>query len=149
MSPITLQSIPTFVELVKVLSHFCRNPDPDDQIAFDAAVLLGRFCIHDGNAEARLIKALEESNDTHTKAKVRSSKREDRKITVISLSSWMKTVPKKTKYKEIGVSIPFYYCDESKNGSRRNSNGNNHVEIYISKGHITPDVSVKPYKEFH
>lgn len=61
----------------------------------------------------------------------------------------MKTVPKKTKYKEIGVSIPFYYCDESKNGSRRNSNGNNHVEIYIRKGNITPDVSVKPYKEFH
>lgn len=65
-----LQTVPTFLELVKVLSHFCRNPDPEDQIAFDSAVLLGRLCVRDASAEARLMKALEEPSDSHIKAKV-------------------------------------------------------------------------------
>ncbi|XP_070186621.1 uncharacterized protein [Littorina saxatilis] len=64
------KTIPTFLELVKVLSHFCRNPDPEDQIAFSSAVLLGRLCVRDASAEARLMKALEEPSDcSHTKAK--------------------------------------------------------------------------------
>nr|KAG5714625.1 hypothetical protein BaRGS_000113 [Batillaria attramentaria] len=63
------KTIPTFIELVKVLSHFCCNPDPEDQIAFESAVLLGRLCVRDANAEARLVKAVEEPTDTHMKAK--------------------------------------------------------------------------------
>ena len=55
-----------------MLSHFCRNPDPEDQIAFDSAVLLGRLCVRDASAEARLMKALEETSDSHIKAKVRT-----------------------------------------------------------------------------
>lgn len=66
---ISIQSVPTFRELVKVLSHFCCNPDPEDPIAFDSAVLLGRLCVRDTNAEARLMKALEEPTDSHIKAK--------------------------------------------------------------------------------
>jgi hypothetical protein len=69
-----LQAIPTFLELVKVLSHFCRNPDPEDQIAFDSAVLLGCLCVKDQSAEQRLMKAIEEpSSDSHTKSKVSST----------------------------------------------------------------------------
>ena len=67
-----LQTVPNFLELVKVLSHFCRNPDPEDQIAFDSAVLLGRLCVRDASAEARLMKALEEPSGSHIKAKVRT-----------------------------------------------------------------------------
>ena len=65
------QTIPSFVELVKVLSHFCRNPDPDDIIAFNSAVCLGRLCVKDDSAKARLIQAMEESQDNHVRAKVR------------------------------------------------------------------------------
>ncbi|KAL4239547.1 HEAT repeat containing 9 [Mactra antiquata] len=63
------KKIPTFPELVKVLSHFCRNPDPEDTIAFDAAVLLGKLCVMDDNAKYKLLRSLEHSNDTHVKAK--------------------------------------------------------------------------------
>lgn len=68
--PSLLQKTPTFPELVKVLSHFCRNPDPEDTIAFDAAVLLGRLCVMDENAKFKLLRSLQQSNDTHIKAKV-------------------------------------------------------------------------------
>ncbi|KAL8600891.1 hypothetical protein ACOMHN_045029 [Nucella lapillus] len=67
------KSIPTFLELVKVLSHLCRNPDPDDQIAFDSAVLLGRLCVRDASAQARLLQSLRDSPDTHIRAKVSGS----------------------------------------------------------------------------
>jgi hypothetical protein len=67
---VILQKIPTFPELVKVLSHFCCNPDPDDTIAFDAAVLLGKLCVMDENAKFKLLRSLEHSTDTHIKAKV-------------------------------------------------------------------------------
>lgn len=63
------KSITTFPELVKVLSHFCCNPDPDDQISFEAAVLLGRLCVSDDNAKFKLKQSLEYSEDTHVKAK--------------------------------------------------------------------------------
>ncbi|CAC5356468.1 unnamed protein product [Mytilus coruscus] len=63
------KSINTFPELVKVLSHFCCNPDPDDQISFEASVLLGRLCVSDENARFKLKQSLEFSNDTHVKAK--------------------------------------------------------------------------------
>ncbi|KAK3610757.1 hypothetical protein CHS0354_028156 [Potamilus streckersoni] len=63
------KKIPSFPELVKVLSHFCRNPDPDDMTAFDAAVLLGRLCVSDENAKFKLLRALDQSQDTHVKAK--------------------------------------------------------------------------------
>ncbi|KAL3877329.1 hypothetical protein ACJMK2_035059 [Sinanodonta woodiana] len=63
------KKIPSFTELVKVLSHFCRNPDPDDMTAFDAAVLLGRLCVSDENAKFKLLRALDQSHDTHVKAK--------------------------------------------------------------------------------
>ncbi|XP_052764355.1 uncharacterized protein LOC128206119 isoform X3 [Mya arenaria] len=63
------KKIPSFPELVKVLSHFCQNPDPDDQIAFDAAVLLGKLCVLDENAKARLLRSLNHTSDTHVKAK--------------------------------------------------------------------------------
>nr|XP_022312615.1 uncharacterized protein LOC111117711 isoform X4 [Crassostrea virginica] len=60
----------TFPELVKVLSHFCRNPVPDDPIALEAAVLLGRLCVDDENARAELKRSLESpTSDTHKKAK--------------------------------------------------------------------------------
>ena len=68
---ISFQRIPSFLELVKVLSHFCRNPDPDDLIAFDAAVCLGRLCVRDESAETRLISSMEDSKDNHVRAKVR------------------------------------------------------------------------------
>jgi len=67
------QSITTFPELVKVLSHFCCNPDPDDQISFEAAVLLGRLCVSDDNAKFKLKQSLEYSEDTHVKAKVNNN----------------------------------------------------------------------------
>ncbi|XP_035827330.1 uncharacterized protein LOC101845258 [Aplysia californica] len=63
------KTIPSFVELVKVLSHFCRNPDPDDIIAFNSAVCLGRLCVRDESAQNRLVKAMEESKDNHVRAK--------------------------------------------------------------------------------
>ena len=53
-----------------MLSHFCRNPDPDDANAFDAAVLLGRLCVLDENAKFKLLRSLDQSADTHIKAKV-------------------------------------------------------------------------------
>ncbi|XP_048763118.1 uncharacterized protein LOC125671422 isoform X3 [Ostrea edulis] len=60
----------TFPELVKVLSHFCRNPAADDPIALEAAVLLGRLCVNDDNARAELKRSLESTtSDTHKKAK--------------------------------------------------------------------------------
>ncbi|XP_052684890.1 uncharacterized protein LOC128164871 isoform X3 [Crassostrea angulata] len=60
----------TFPELVKVLSHFCRNPASDDPIALEAAVLLGRLCVDDDNARAELKRSLESTtSDTHKKAK--------------------------------------------------------------------------------
>ena len=64
------QKTPSFPELVKVLSHFCRNPDPDDTNAFDAAVLLGKLCVADENAKFKLLRALDQTADTHVKAKV-------------------------------------------------------------------------------
>ena len=64
------QKTPSFPELVKVLSHFCRNPDPDDPNAFDAAVLLGKLCVADENAKFKLLRTLHHSSDTHVKAKV-------------------------------------------------------------------------------
>lgn len=67
-----LQKTNTFPELVKVLSHFCRNPASDDPIALEAAVLLGRLCVDDDNARAELKRSLESTtSDTHKKAKVR------------------------------------------------------------------------------
>ena len=69
-----LQKTNTFPELVKVLSHFCRNPVPDDPIALEAAVLLGRLCVDDENARAELKRSLESpTSDTHKKAKVSKS----------------------------------------------------------------------------
>ncbi|XP_064618168.1 LOW QUALITY PROTEIN: uncharacterized protein LOC135482224 [Liolophura sinensis] len=62
------KSTVSFPELVKVLSHFCRNPDPDE-IAFDAAILLGKMCVADKYAKARLKSALHQDYDTHHKAK--------------------------------------------------------------------------------
>lgn len=53
-----------------MLSHFCRNPDPEDTIAFDAAVLLGKLCVMDENAKFKLLRSLEQSSDTHIRAKV-------------------------------------------------------------------------------
>ena len=67
------QSITTFPELVKVLSHFCCNPDPDDQISFEAAVLLGRLCVSDENGKFKLKQSLEYNEDTHVKAKVNNN----------------------------------------------------------------------------
>ena len=58
---------------MKVLSHFCRNPDPDDTNAFDAAVLLGKLCVADENAKFKLLRSLDQSADTHIKAKVKSN----------------------------------------------------------------------------
>ncbi|KAK3736717.1 hypothetical protein RRG08_059247 [Elysia crispata] len=63
------KTIPSVVELVKVLSHLCRNPDPEDLVAFNSAVCLGRLCVKDESAQARLIRAMEESKDTHLRAK--------------------------------------------------------------------------------
>lgn len=63
------KSLSTFPELVKMLSHFCRNPDPDDQIALDAAILLGKLCVADNNAKNKLKLSLEHNTDTHVKAK--------------------------------------------------------------------------------
>ena len=65
------QKTQSFPELVKVLSHFCRNPDPDDTNAFDAAVLLGKLCVADENAKFKLLRSLDQSTDTHIKAKVK------------------------------------------------------------------------------
>ena len=59
-----------FPELVKILSHFCRNPDHEDQIALDSAVLLGKLCVADENAKIKLKHSLEYTKDTHVKAKV-------------------------------------------------------------------------------
>ena len=64
------QSLSVFVELVKVLSHFCRNPDPDDMTSFDAAVLLGRLCVADNNAKKKLKDSLQQNHDTHIISKV-------------------------------------------------------------------------------
>ncbi|XP_052261939.1 uncharacterized protein LOC127865911 isoform X4 [Dreissena polymorpha] len=63
------KKVATFPELVKVLSHFCCNPDPEDTIAFDAAILLGRLCVMDENAKQKLLRSLDQSSDTHVKAK--------------------------------------------------------------------------------
>ncbi|XP_060063442.1 nestin-like [Ylistrum balloti] len=63
------KSLSTFPELAKMLSHFCRNPDPDDQIALDAAILLGKLCVADNNAKVKLKLSLEYNTDTHVKAK--------------------------------------------------------------------------------
>uniref|UniRef100_A0A2C9LNZ8 HEAT repeat-containing protein 4 n=1 Tax=Biomphalaria glabrata TaxID=6526 RepID=A0A2C9LNZ8_BIOGL len=63
------KNMPLVIELAKVLSHFCQNPDPDDIIAFQAAVCLGQLCVKDIHAQDRLVKTLEESPDTHIKAK--------------------------------------------------------------------------------
>lgn len=80
----TLQKTNTFPELVKVLSHFCRNPASDDPIALEAAVLLGRLCVDDDNARAELKRSLESTtSDTHKKAKVRL-------ITVYQSVIWQK-----------------------------------------------------------
>lgn len=64
------QNLSTFPELVKVLSHFCRSPDPDDSNALDAAVLLGKLCVADDSAKVKLKRSLHQSDDTHVKAKV-------------------------------------------------------------------------------
>lgn len=64
------QRIPAFPELVKVLSHFCCNPDPADKISFESAVLLGMLCVSDDNARSKLLVTLEKSGDTHRIAKV-------------------------------------------------------------------------------
>ncbi|XP_033750717.1 uncharacterized protein LOC117334950 isoform X2 [Pecten maximus] len=63
------KGLSTFPELVKMLSHFCRNPDPDDQIALDAAILLGKLCVADNNAKVKLKLSLEHNTDSHVKAK--------------------------------------------------------------------------------
>lgn len=63
------KSIPSVKELVKVLSHLCRNPDPEDLVAFNSAVCLGKLCVKDESAQARLVRAMEESKDTHLRAK--------------------------------------------------------------------------------
>lgn len=47
---------------------------PDDPIALEAAVLLGRLCVDDENARAELKRSLESpTSDTHKKAKVSKS----------------------------------------------------------------------------
>ncbi|KAK6187104.1 hypothetical protein SNE40_005199 [Patella caerulea] len=63
------KSISAFTELVKVLSHFCCNPDPDDPISIEAAVLIGKLCVSDINAKTKLSTALSETDDSHLKAK--------------------------------------------------------------------------------
>ncbi|XP_067672205.1 uncharacterized protein [Haliotis asinina] len=63
------KNMPTFPELVKILSHFCGNPDPEDPISFEAAVLLGRLCVADANGKQKLKNALTESTDSHIKSK--------------------------------------------------------------------------------
>jgi len=65
-----LQKTPLFPEVVKVLSHFCCNPDPEDTIAFDSALLLGKLCVMDTNAKNKLLQSLQQNEDTHIKAKV-------------------------------------------------------------------------------
>ncbi|ESO98615.1 hypothetical protein LOTGIDRAFT_238980 [Lottia gigantea] len=63
------KSVAAFKELVKVLSHFCCNPDPDDPTSMEAAVLLGKLCVADSNAKGKLSNALSTSDDSHIKAK--------------------------------------------------------------------------------
>ncbi|KAJ8319004.1 hypothetical protein KUTeg_004095 [Tegillarca granosa] len=60
------KNLSTFPELVKVLSHFCRSPDPDDSNALDAAVLLGKLCVADDSAKIKLKRSLHQSDDTHS-----------------------------------------------------------------------------------
>ncbi|KAH9513080.1 hypothetical protein Btru_035790 [Bulinus truncatus] len=63
------KTLPSVIELAKILSHFCQNPDPADKIAFHAAVCLGQLCIKDQKAQERLLQTLEDSQDSHIKAK--------------------------------------------------------------------------------
>lgn len=78
-----------------MLSHFCRNPDPEDQISLDAAILLGKLCVADNNAKVKLKLSLEYNTDSHVKAKVRpniartSSDFNDDNIKVLFLGIFM------------------------------------------------------------
>ncbi|XP_013379125.2 uncharacterized protein LOC106150709 [Lingula anatina] len=56
-----------FPILVEVLSHFCKNPDPCDPVAFDASLCLGKLCVKEEAARTRLRKTLFETKDTHIK----------------------------------------------------------------------------------
>ena len=70
MSLCLFQSVSTFPELVKVLSHYSKNPDPEDSTSLEAAVLLGKLCVNDDHGERRLKQSLRSDTDTHQKAKV-------------------------------------------------------------------------------
>ncbi|XP_064635806.1 uncharacterized protein LOC135492977 isoform X2 [Lineus longissimus] len=59
-----------FRELTSVLSHLCKNPDPSDCIAFDAAICLGKLCVADKFAKKRLKSALKDlDSDSHVRFK--------------------------------------------------------------------------------
>lgn len=67
-----LQKINIFLELVKVLSYFCRNLVFDDFIVLEVVVLLGRLCVDDDNVRAELKRFLESIIlDIYKKVKVR------------------------------------------------------------------------------
>ena len=67
---LALQKHYSFPELAKILSLFCLSDDPEDNISLDAAVCLGKLCVADPNAKAKLCQIVQESKDTHVKAEV-------------------------------------------------------------------------------
>lgn len=62
--------MPSFLDLVKVLSHFCCRPDLEDPVAFSAAVTLSLLYVDDERARDRLLASVQKSANVHVKARV-------------------------------------------------------------------------------
>ena len=46
------------------------NPNPEDELSFQAAVCLGKLCVVDSNAVAKLRMVMETTTNTHDRAQV-------------------------------------------------------------------------------
>ncbi|XP_074647936.1 uncharacterized protein LOC141903632 isoform X2 [Tubulanus polymorphus] len=63
------KKIKHFDILLKILNHFTKSPGPDNKLALESAICLGKLCVADVDAKKRLYDTvLSSSADTHTKA---------------------------------------------------------------------------------
>ena len=52
--------------MVETLSVLCLYEETEDALSLNAAVLLGKLCVHDENAIKKLRQVIKDSKSTHT-----------------------------------------------------------------------------------
>ena len=59
-----------FPDLLEALSLLCESEETEDPLSLNAAVLLGKLCVHDENAIKKLRQVVKDCKNTHTLSQV-------------------------------------------------------------------------------